>query len=110
MVVAIPSSSIKRMSPSLSIAARLAPDIRQKLAIEVLSKSTPVSDLATQHQVSRKFLHQQGNKAKKALTECFEPTTPEHEVLILSADHQKLADATDARADSHLPQFLSRCD
>ena len=69
------------MSPSLSIAASLSPDIRQKLAIEVLSKSKSITHLATEHQVSRKFLHQQGNKAKKALTECFETTTPDHEVL-----------------------------
>jgi len=69
------------MSPSLSVAASLPPDIRQKLAIEVLAKSKPVSHLATENQVSRKFLHLQGLKAKKALVECFEPTTPDHEVL-----------------------------
>jgi len=69
------------MSPSLSVAASLPPDIRQKLAIEVLAKSKPVSHLATENQVSRKFLHLQGLKAKKALLECFEATTPDHEVL-----------------------------
>jgi hypothetical protein len=35
----------------------------------------------TEHQVSRKFLHQQGNKAKKALTECFVPSIPDDEIL-----------------------------
>ena len=69
------------MSPSLSIAASLPPDIRQKLAIEVLAKSKPLSHLATEHRVSRKFLHQQGNKAKMVLKECFEPKTPDQEVL-----------------------------
>jgi len=69
------------MSPSLSVAASLPPDIRSQLAIEVLTKSKPVSHLATENQVSRKFLHLQGLKAKKALVECFEPTTPDHEVL-----------------------------
>ena len=69
------------MSPSPSIAASLPPDFRQKLSIEVLSKSKPVSHLAREHQVSRKFLYQQGNKAKQALTECFEPSTPDDQVL-----------------------------
>jgi hypothetical protein len=69
------------MSPSLSIAANLSPDIRQKLAIEMLSKSKPVSHLATDHQVSRKFVYRQGNKAAVALTECFEPSIPDDEVL-----------------------------
>lgn len=70
------------MSSSLSVAASLPPDIRQKLAIEVLSKSKPISHLATENQVSRKFLHHQGIKAKKALAECFEPSTPDDEVLM----------------------------
>jgi len=69
------------MSPSLSVAANLPPDIRQKLAIEVLAKSKPISHLATEHRVSRKFLHQQGNKAKMVLAECFESSTSDHEVL-----------------------------
>ncbi len=69
------------MSPSLSVAANLPPDMRQKLAIEVLAKSKPISHLATENKVSRKFLHLQGLKAKQALAECFEPTTPDHEVL-----------------------------
>jgi transposase-like protein len=64
-----------------SVAASLPPDFRQKLSIEVLSKSKPVSHLAREHQVSRKFLYQQGNKARKVLTECFEPSTPDDQVL-----------------------------
>ena len=69
------------MSPSLSVATSLPPDIRQKLAIEVLAKSKPVSHLATEHQVSRKFLYHQGHKAKMALNESFESTAPDNEVL-----------------------------
>jgi hypothetical protein len=69
------------MSPSLSIAANLSPIIRQKLAIEVLAKSKPVSNLAAEHQVSRKFVYQQSNKAAVALTECFDPSTPDDQVL-----------------------------
>jgi hypothetical protein len=65
------------MSPSLSIAANLSPIIRQKLAIEVLAMKKPVSDLAAEHQVSRKFLYRQFNKAEVALSQCFEDTVGE---------------------------------
>jgi len=61
------------MSPILSVAASLAPDIRSQLAIEVLAKTKPISHLATEHQVSRKFVYDQGDKAKMALKESFEP-------------------------------------
>ena len=69
------------MSQNPSVAASLPPDFRQKLSIEVLSKSKTVSHLAREHRVSRKFLHQQGNKARKALTECFEPNIPDNDVV-----------------------------
>lgn len=67
-------------SPS-SVAANLAPQTRQKIAIEALAKSKPISHLAAEHQVSRKFVYQQGNKAKLALNESFEPTSPDNQVL-----------------------------
>jgi hypothetical protein len=69
------------MSPSQSVAASLPPDARQKLAIELLAKSKPVSYLAAEHQVSRKFLYEQSQKAKTALEEIFEPKASENEVL-----------------------------
>ncbi len=42
----------------MSVAASLPPAARKSLAIEVLSKAEPVTHLAIQHQVSRKFLYQ----------------------------------------------------
>ncbi len=57
------------MSPSVSVAASLPPDIRKHLAIQVLSKTEPVSRLAAREQVSRKFLYQQKHKAEQALDE-----------------------------------------
>ena len=51
------------MSQPKSVAASLPPDARKSLAIKVLSKVEPVSQLAAQHQVSRKFLYQQRQKA-----------------------------------------------
>ena len=69
------------MSPAQSVAANLASDARQKLAIEVLAKSQPISQLAATHQVSRKFLYEQGQKAKTAMDATFEPTASDDDVL-----------------------------
>jgi hypothetical protein len=65
----------------MSAAASLPPAARQTLAIEVLSKTQPISHLAAQHQVSRKFLYQQGQKANEALEATFSSATDEPEVL-----------------------------
>jgi hypothetical protein len=69
------------MIPSQSVAANLPPEIRQKLGIEMLAKTKPVSHLAAENQVSRKFLYQQSEKAQIALDEIFERKTPDNEVL-----------------------------
>ena len=69
------------MSLSASIAATLPPETRQQIAIEALAKSKPISHLAAEHQVSRKFVYQQGNKAKLALHDSFEPIPPDNQVL-----------------------------
>ncbi|MEM9907539.1 MAG: hypothetical protein AAF921_21215 [Cyanobacteria bacterium P01_D01_bin.44] len=54
------------MSPTASVAASLPPDIRQTIGIQVLSGAKPITHLADQHQVSRKFIYQQGQKAQQA--------------------------------------------
>jgi hypothetical protein len=69
------------MSPALSVAARLSPDIRQDISIQVLSRSQPISRIAATHQVSRKFVYQQGDKAQQALDESFAPSQGDDEVL-----------------------------
>ncbi|WP_205879178.1 hypothetical protein [Leptolyngbya sp. BC1307] len=69
------------MSPALSIAASLSPDIRQDIGIQVLSRSQPVSHLADQHQVSRKFIYQQGDRAQQTLNESFAPSQGDDDVL-----------------------------
>ncbi|MGF1523191.1 MAG: hypothetical protein ACFBSF_12820, partial [Leptolyngbyaceae cyanobacterium] len=69
------------MSPSPFIAASLPPDIRKDIAIQVLSRSEPVSHLADQHQVSRKFIYQQGQKAQQALDESFASAPADDDVL-----------------------------
>ena len=69
------------MNPGVSIAASLSPNVRQDIGIQVLSRSQPISHLASTHQVSRKFVYQQGDKAQRSLNKSFEPTPADDEVL-----------------------------
>ncbi len=69
------------MNPSSSVASRLHPVQRQEIAVKVLSKQEPVSQIANQEQVSRKFLYQQKQIAQEALNNAFERQEPENEVL-----------------------------
>ena len=76
-----PHCVIANMSPALSVAASLSPTVRQDIGIQVLSRSLPISQLAEQHQVSRKFVYQQGDKAQQALDESFAPSQGDDDVL-----------------------------
>ncbi len=69
------------MNSSSSVASRLHPLHRQKLAINVLSKQEPITQIANQEQVSRKFLYQQKAIAQQALNKAFEKEYQENEVL-----------------------------
>ena len=69
------------MVPALSVAASLSPDIRQDIGIQVLSRSQPISHLAATHQVSRKFVYQQGDKAQRSLDESFAPSQGDDDVV-----------------------------
>jgi hypothetical protein len=62
-------------------AQRLLPQVRQELAVQVLSGAQPVSDLAREHEVSRKFLYQQAHTAQDALTCAFDPKPETDKVL-----------------------------
>src|SRR5271165_3574466 len=62
-------------------AKRLLPQQRQDLAIQVLAGTETVSELARQHEVSRKFLYQQVHTAEKALSEAFAPSSRPDDVL-----------------------------
>jgi transposase-like protein len=62
-------------------AARLPENDRKELAVQVLARSKPVSDLAARHGVSRKFVYQQTHKARVALDDAFRSATPDNEVL-----------------------------
>jgi hypothetical protein len=59
----------------------LPPSQRQILAIQVLGRTHPLADLARRHQVSRKFLYRQADRAREALTQAFRPPTTDPHVL-----------------------------
>jgi hypothetical protein len=70
-----------KMDRSVGAAARLAEGDRKDLAVQVLARSEPVSDLAAKHGVSRKFVYQQTHKARVALDDAFSSATPDNDVL-----------------------------
>ena len=95
------------MSSPLSIAASLSPGIRQEIGIQVLSRSQSISHLAATHQVSRKFVYQQGGKAQQAIDESFAPSQGDDEVLFHLPVTKELAVPVDSGLSVHLPQFVS---
>jgi hypothetical protein len=54
----------------------LEPQQRQQLAVAALAGARPVTQLAQEYQVSRKFVYQQADQAEQALTEAFAPDLP----------------------------------
>jgi hypothetical protein len=62
-------------------AQRLLPQQRRDLAVQVLAGAQPVSDLAREHEVSRKFLYQQAHTAEIALTQAFSPDPKTEDIL-----------------------------
>jgi hypothetical protein len=85
MVTQIIDTSVPQQThffPRKTLAAsRLGPLERKNLSLEVLARTEPVSYLAQNYRVSRKFLYQQAAKASDALDEAFMSSTDQHEVL-----------------------------
>ena len=54
-------------------AQKLLPSQRQDLAVQALAGAEPVTDLARQHQVSRKFVYEQVHTAEQALDGALTP-------------------------------------
>src|SRR5208283_5944806 len=69
------------MDRCVGAAVKLPESDRQSLAIQALARSTTISDLATRHGVSRKFIYQQTDKARTALDDAFLSVEREDEVL-----------------------------
>jgi hypothetical protein len=62
-------------------AKQLAPQQRRDLAIQMLAGTETVSELAREHEVSRKFVYHQVHTAQQALQQAFEPPSPRDDVL-----------------------------
>ena len=69
------------MNPSSCPAAKLSEVDRKSLAILALAGTATITGLADQHNVSRKFVYEQANKASVALDEVFASGVPDNEVL-----------------------------
>jgi hypothetical protein len=71
-----PTRSRPAPTPPRCPAHALRPDQRQQLAVQALAHTRPLTDLADQAQVSRKFVYQQAAKAEQALQDAFAPDLP----------------------------------
>ncbi len=69
------------MNSNSSVASRLQPLQRQEIAVKVLVQQEPITEIAKEKQVSRKFVYQQKAIAQQALNQAFEKKEPEEEVL-----------------------------
>ena len=69
------------MGRCVGAAAKLPENDRKDLAVQALARSATVSDLSARHGVSRKFVYQQANKARRALDGAFISTCADDEVL-----------------------------
>jgi hypothetical protein len=69
------------MDQCVGAAARLPESDRKDLAVQALARSATVSGLSTRHGVSRKFVYQQADKARRALDGAFSSTGADDEVL-----------------------------
>ena len=65
----------------MSAASRLGPIERKDLSLQVLTRTEPLSHLAQDYRVSRKFLYQQAARASDALDGAFVPPAGEENVL-----------------------------
>src|SRR5208283_5277741 len=62
-------------------AAMLPESGRKDLTIQALARSATVSDLSARHEVSRKFVYQQANKARRVLDDAFISAAADDTVL-----------------------------
>jgi len=69
------------LSTPASAAQALSPPQRQRLALDALAGSQPVTHLADQNDVSRKFVYQQADRAQRALDNAFDPHADEPRAL-----------------------------
>ena len=59
----------------------LGPSERKNLSIQVLARTEPITRLAQDYQVSRRFLYQQAAKARQALDGTFQPSPKDKNII-----------------------------
>ena len=69
------------MDRSIGAAVMLPAGERKDLAVLALARSATITDLASEHGVSRKFIYAQAGKARVALDEAFLPASGDNKVL-----------------------------
>jgi hypothetical protein len=67
------TAAAQQQSVKVSAAKLLRPQERQALAVDALAGMQSISELAADHNVSRKFVSQQVDKAEQALEQAFTP-------------------------------------
>ena len=81
-IIGLSASQEQFLTQKTATASRLGPEERKNLSLQVLAQTEPVSRLAQNHGVSRKFLYQQAAKASEAIDEAFTaPTDDDDQVL-----------------------------
>jgi hypothetical protein len=75
------ADAVKPAAPNRGTAKTLGPDQRITLGVQALAGQQPISRLADDADVSRKFVYQQADIAQTALDEAFAPTTHDDRVL-----------------------------
>lgn len=76
-----PSYPDRSSAPVRCAAHELNAEQRQQLAVQVLARTEPVTELAERHQVSRRFIYQQAAKGAQGLARAFAPQAKDEEVL-----------------------------
>ena len=76
-----PSYSDRSSSPVRCAAHELNAEQRQQIAVQVLARTEPVTELAERHQVSRRFIYHQAAKGAQGLAQAFAPQAKDEEVL-----------------------------
>lgn len=80
-IIGISASKEQFFSQKTTVASRMGAEERKNLSLQVLSQAKPVSRLAQNYGVSRKFLYQQASKASNALDKTFTPKEDDDKVL-----------------------------
>ena len=81
-IIGISASQEQFLPQKTATASRLRPQERKNLSLQILAQTEPVSRLAQNYGVSRKFLYQQADKASNAIDEAFTPPTDDDDKVL----------------------------